>query len=42
MMALKRPNKKLKESDADIAPNQWTEAGNLWGWIMEKWEEAED
>jgi hypothetical protein len=22
MMALKRPNKKLKESDADITPNQ--------------------
>jgi hypothetical protein len=36
----KRLDCKLKESDADITPNQWTEAGDPCDWIREKVEEA--
>jgi hypothetical protein len=42
MSASKRPNKQLKESDADIAPNQWTEATDHGDWILGKMEDAEE
>jgi len=40
-MPSERPNKQLRESDADITPNQWTEADPC-GWIREEVEEAEE
>jgi hypothetical protein len=32
----------MKESDADICINQWTEAADLCGWIRERLKEAKE
>jgi hypothetical protein len=42
MTVLWRPNKQLKESDADICTNQWAKAADPCGWIREKLEDAEE
>jgi hypothetical protein len=31
MTALQKPNKQLKESDAEFIPNQWKETGDPYG-----------